>query len=253
MARRKALLTRLTLLTHLTRPLLSVATFAPRAASADEPAPPELADGFGACDALDTRVNKELDAWAREQPKVPFKPEREETLLGGPWVDLTRAIARSSGVIAATLLPSLGAQTRDSTPAATLSFPWTFQLGPALSCSRDKGGFVVRKHIPNRLMLEPAIVPVGGSSVAMWVRTGYRLLVHPSSWAVGFGGGVGTTIDLFGFKNEPSPRASLSPEVVVHFGHCCDRGFFTLAFRTDVYFAGQDRVVVGGNVGYTYF
>ena len=78
---------------------------------ADEPAPPELADGFGACDALDTRVNKELDAWAREQPKVPFKPEREETLLGGPWVDLTRAIARSSGVIAATLLPSLGAQT----------------------------------------------------------------------------------------------------------------------------------------------
>ncbi len=233
--------------------LTAVLVLAPGRAAAEEPPALDLEDGFAACAKFEERANRELDAWAREQPKVPFKPEREETILGGPWVDLTRALARTSGVIAATLLPALGAQTRNSTPAATLSFPWSFQLGPALSCSRAKGTFVVRKHIPNRLMLEPAIVPVGGSTVAMWIRPGYRLLVHPSTWAVGFGGGIGSTIDLFGFKNEPSPRASLSPEVVVHFGHCCDRGFFMLSLRTDIYFAGQDRAIVGGNVGYTYF
>ena len=105
-------------------------------------------------------------------------------------------------------------------------------------------------------MIEPAIVPVGGSSVAMWIRPGYRLLVHPSSWVAGIGGGIGSTIDLFGFqsggKAEPF-RASISPEILIHFGKCCDRGFFTLTVRSDIYLVGQDRFIIGGSAGYTYF
>ena len=222
------------------------------AARAEEPPEPDTDEGFGACEKFEERADRELEAWAKEQPKLPYKPQKEETILGGPWVELTRAIAHSSGILAATVLPSIGAQLRDSKPAPTLSFPWSFQVGPAYSCSRDKGTFVVKKHIPNRLMLEPAIVPVG-NSVAMWIRPGYRLLVHPSTWVAGFGGGVGSTIDLFGFKNEPGVRASVSPELVVQFGHCCDHGYFTLAVRGDIYFAGQDRFTIGGNAGYTYF
>jgi hypothetical protein len=236
--------------------VIAVVPFATKPAHAEEPPPPDAEDGFSACTKFQEKADKELDTWAKDQPKVPFKPEREETILGGPWVELTRAIAHSSGVIAATLIPSLGAQLRDSKPAPVISFPWSFQIGPALSCTREKGQFVVKRHIPNRIMLEPAIVPVGGASVAMWVRPGYRLLIHPSSWIAGFGGGIGSTIDLFGFesgkKKEPF-RASISPEVVVHFGHCCDRGFFTLTVRSDIYLEGQDRFIIGGTAGYTYF
>jgi len=227
-----------------------------RPARAEEPPPPDSDDGFGACAKFEEKAEKEQEAWAREQPKVPYKAEREETILGGPWVELTRAIAHSGGLLAATLIPAVGAQLRDSKPAPVISFPWSFNVGPALSCTREKGTFVVRKHVPNRIMLEPAIVPVSGSSVGMWVRPGYRLLVHPSTWVAGFGGGLGSTIDLFGFtsggKREPF-RASLSPEAIIHFGHCCDRGFFTLTVRTDIFFAGEDRFLVGGTVGYTYF
>lgn len=225
-------------------------------ARAEEPPAPDADDGFEACSKFEEKADKELEAWAKEQPKVPYQPKREETILGGPWVELTRAIAHSGGLLAATILPSVGAQLRDSKPAPVISFPWTFNVGPALSCTREKGTFVVKKHVPNRIMLEPAIVPVSGSSIGMWVRPGYRLLVHPSSWVVGLGGGVGSTIDLFGFtsggKQEPF-RASVSPEAIVHFGHCCDSGYFTLTVRTDIFFAGQDRFLVGGTVGYTYF
>lgn len=220
-------------------------------AQAAEALEPETVDGFSACAAFEGRVAREQAAWAAEQPKIPYKITREETILGGPWVELTRAIGHTSGLLAATFIPHIGAQLRAGSPALTLSFPWSFPFGPAFSCSRDKGTFVVRKHFPNRLLLEPAVVPLD-QKAALFLRPGYRLLVHPSEWAVGLGGGVGSTLDLFGFKNQAF-RPSVSPELVVQFGHCCDRGYIILAFRADIFFSGEDRFLFGGNVGYTYF
>jgi hypothetical protein len=108
----------------------------------------------------------------------------------------------------------------------------------------------VNGHRAHRIMLEPGLV-LADQGIGIWARPGYRFIYHPSDWVVGLGGGLGSTLEITGNK-EPF-RASIGPEVVLHFGHCCDRSYFTLALRYDYFAEGRESNVGGASLGYVYF
>jgi hypothetical protein len=226
---------------------LSVA--AARTAHAAEPVI-ETADGPSACSAFDDKNERELADWQKQQPAVPYAYPRDDNVLNAPWGRFLKSVGTTSELILATVIPHAGAQMRGDAPAAYVGWPWSLPFGPAFTCSRRKGTFVVKRFRPNRILLEPAVVS-GNRGVGFSVRPGYRFLYHPSTWVVGAGAGLGSTVEIAG-NREPF-RASISPEALLHFGHCCDPSYFVLAFRYDHFFGGEIRDVFGGSLGYTFF
>ena len=221
-----------------------------RDATADEPKV-EYADGPNACRALHLKNARELAAWEKQQPPIPYLYAQEPLVLGSPWGNFTDAVGSSLELLAATIIPHFGAQLRGETPAAVVSWPWSLPLGEAFTCSRKEGTFTIRDFRAHRVMLEPGLFS-STRGTGFFVRPGYRFLYHPSEWVVGAGAGIGTTVDVAG-AHEPSARPSVSPEALVQFGHCCESSYFTLAFRYDHYFAGAVTNVFGGSLGYTFF
>lgn len=210
----------------------------------------ETADGSMECLAFREKNERELARWEREQPPVPYAYPREGLLLNAPWGNLFRNLGRSGELVLATLIPHVGAQLRAGAPAAHVSWPWSVAVGPLYACSRKRGTFVVHGHRAHRFLLEPAIVS-SKLGIGFSVRPGYRFVWHPSSWVVGPGLGLGSTVEVAG-NREPF-RYSVSPELVAHFGTCCSSSYFTLALRYDHYFKGQSRDILGASLGYTFF
>lgn len=221
-----------------------------RVARAEEPKY-DFADGVDACKAFRAKNDKELRDWEKSQPPIPYKYPQEDNLGGAPWGQLTSALSSTGELILASLVPHFGAQLRVDTPAATVSWPLSMPFGPGFTCSRRQGTFTIRDFRSHRVMFEPGIVS-STRGTGVWARPGYRFLYHPSDWVVGAGAGFGTTVEIAGSK-ESTFRPSLSPEVVVQFGHCCESGYFMLAFRYDHFFAGTAQNVIGGSLGYTFF
>lgn len=210
----------------------------------------DAANGVSGCREFIEENDRELAAWEAEQPPVPYKYPVEKKWLHAPWARLFGNIGSAGELILATVLPHVGAQFRGDAPAAYISWPWSFVLDPPFSCTRKKGTFVVHGHRAHRLLVEPAIVS-STRGIGMSVRPGYRFLLHPTSWVVGPGAGIGATVDING-NREPF-RVSISPEAVLHFGQCCRPSYFTLAVRYDHYFGGNVRDIIGANLGYTFF
>ena len=211
----------------------------------------EYADGLKACADFDAKNERELAAWAKTQPPIPYAYPRDDNVLGAPWGPITSGLGSNPELLLASIIPHFGAQLRGQTPAAVVAWPWSIPIGPAFTCARKQGTFTVREFRSNRLMLEPGIVS-SNRGTGVYVRPGYRFLYHPSEWVVGVGAGVGSTIELAG-NREPPGRPSVSPEVVIQFGHCCESSYFTLTFRYDHYFAGDSTNILGGALGYTFF
>lgn len=226
-----------------------VASVAPRAASAEE-SKVDAADGVPECRVFHEKNERELAAWEMDQPKTPYVYPRERTLLGAPWNRLLESLGSTAGLLAASAIPHVGAQLRGGEPAAFVSWPWSVPLGPASTCTRPQGSFTVRDHQTHRAVLEPGFVS-SNRGLGVFTRPGYRFLLHPSDWVIGVGGGLGTTIEIAG--NREPLRASVSPEALFHFGHCCDPGYFMLSFRYDRFFGGNVQDIVGGSLGFTWF
>lgn len=221
----------------------------PLRARADDPS--ETADGIAACRTFDAKNDRERAAYEKTQPATPYRYPRDEEVLGAPWGKLFDAIGSASGaLVAATLVPHAGAQLRGTAPAALVSWPWSLPIGPATSCSRRQGTFALRLHRPHRALLEPGFV-AGQRGTGVFVRPGYRYLHHPSEWVVGVGGGLGSTFEIAG-NREPF-RIGIGPEALLHFGHCCESSYFTLAVRYDRFFTGNVLNLVTGTLGYTFF
>jgi hypothetical protein len=211
----------------------------------------ETADGTGACRAFEAKNDRERDAFEKTQPPTPYQYPRDDDVLGAPWGKLFTALGGApGGLLLATFVPHAGAQLRGTQPAALVSFPWSIPFGPAWSCSRKPGTLAVRVHRVHRALFEPGIVS-GARGVGFFVRPGYRFIYHPSDWVVGAGGGLGSTVEIAGARERF--RLSISPEAMVHFGHCCDASYFTLAFRYDRFFSGNIEDVLSGSLGYTFF
>lgn len=218
-------------------------------ALADEP-PLETADGPTACKAFRAKNERELQAWEKEQPAVPYHYPREDDVANAPWGRFFDAVGQSAGLLLATILPSVGAQLRADTPAAVVSWPWQFPIAPPSTCSRKKGTFKVDVHRPHRIVLEPGIVS-SNRGIGVFARPGYRYVYHPSDWVVGVGGGLGNTIEIAG-QREPF-RVGIGPEALLHFGHCCEPSYFTLAARYDHFFNGNVRDTLTVTLGYSFF
>jgi hypothetical protein len=212
--------------------------------------PLQTADGVKQCRAFDEKNEKELAAWSKQQPSTPYVYPAEETVVGAPWGRLLRGTVAAGGVLLATALPHVGTQLRGESPAAYISWPLSVPFGPIYSCSRKSNTFVVHGHRPSRIVVEPALVS-SNRGVGFSVRPGYRFIWHPTTWVVGVGGGLGSTIEIAG-NSEPF-RPSFGMEALAHFGQCCSPSFFMLALRYDHYFIGRDINIVGLNLGYTYF
>lgn len=210
----------------------------------------EGADGFAACRVFSEKNEAELEAWEKEQPKRPYAHPRPDLALFAPWPPVFRAIRTSGSLLLATLVPHVGAQLRGREPAATVSWPWSLPFGWPMACTRTQGSFHVGEHRPHRLVLEPGFA-TGNLGTGFFTRVGYRFLYHQSDWVVGIGGGVGGTFEIEG-NSEPT-RAGVSPELLVHFGGCCEPGYFLLAVRYDRFFDGVERDIVSGNLGFSYF
>jgi hypothetical protein len=222
---------------------------APTRAAADPPM--ETADGTGACRAFEVKNDREREAYEKTQPPTPYQYPRDDDVLGAPWGKLFDSLGGApGGLLLATFAPHVGAQLRGTQPAAMISLPWSLPFGPVWSCSRKPGTLTVRTHRVHRALLEPGIV-TGSRGAGFFVRPGYRFIYHPSEWVVGAGGGVGTTIEIAG-NREPF-RFSISPEAMIHFGHCCEPSYFTLAFRYDRFFKGNIEDVLSASLGYTFF
>lgn len=210
----------------------------------------EGADGVPECRSFHARNERELAAWEKEQPKTPYVYPRERTLLGAPWNRFLEGIGGTAGLLAASVVPHVGAQMRGDEPAAFVSWPWSLPFGPASTCTRAQGTFTVKDHQTHRVLVEPGFAS-STRGLGVFVRPGYRFLLHPSDWVVGVGGGIGSTIEIAG-QREPF-RVSVSPEVLFHFGHCCEPGYFVLSFRYDRFLGGEVKNVLGGSLGFTYF
>lgn len=239
----------------LTSSVVSLALLAGAApeARAEEGTPIDLetADGPTACRELRERNAKELWAYEESQPPEPYRYPRARLFLNAPWGNFFRDVGYGGELFLATIIPHFGAQFRGDSPAAHVAWPWSVLVfGPYYSCSRKKGTFVVHGHRVHRFLVEPAVVS-SRLGVGFSVRPGYRFIWHPSSWVVGPGLGIGSTIEIAG-NREPF-RYSVSPEIVLHFGTCCTPSYFTFAFRYDHYFKGTNLDIVGGSLGYTFF
>lgn len=229
--------------------LCALSSFVPAAAHADD-TPVDTADGPSACKAFRAKNDRELAAWEKQQPAVPYAYAREDNVVNAPWGGFFKGVGSATELILATIIPSVGAQLRADTPAAVIAWPWQFPLGPPSTCTRKRGSFIVATHRPHRALLEPGIVS-SNRGVGFYVRPGYRYVYHPSDWVVGFGGGLGSTIEIAG-QREPF-RMGIGPELLAHFGHCCESGYFTLAARYDRFFTGGVLNLVTGTLGYTFF
>ena len=219
-------------------------------ALADDGPDQDAADGSDECRAFNQKNEQELAAYEESQPPVPYRYPRESEVLNAPWGNFFTNVGHGGELVLATLVPHVGAQFRADGPAAHVAWPWSFVFGPMYACSRKKGTFVVHGHRAHRAMLEPAIVS-SKVGVGFSVRPGYRFIWHPTSWVVGPGLGLGSTIDIVG-NREPF-RYSISTEAVAHFGHCCASSYFTFAVRYDHYFKGNNVDILGLSLGYTFF
>jgi len=221
-----------------------------RPAQAESPPKVDYADGMGKCEEFDAKNERELAEWSKTQPATPYVYPRPDYTANAPWGKFLSEAGSQTGLILATVIPHAGAQARGGDVAAIVSWPWTFPLFPATTCSRTRGTFIVDKYRSHRLMLEPGLSS-SNRGIGTFVRLGYRFLYHPSDWVVGLGGGIGSNIEIAG--NREKFRGSLSPEAVIQFGHCCSEGYFTFALRFDKYFAGGVQEIFSGSLGYTFF
>ena len=142
--------------------------------------------------------------------------------------------------------PRLRIQPDGPGPHMTLSWPGRFRSGrPRTSSPRGHCGEAY--HNRHRLVLEPGIVL--NASEAIFVRAGYRYLWHRAGARVGFGAGIGSTGEL---RGPDTPRASVSPELLVRFGRCCLSGYLLLSLRYD-YFPGAGPGTAAASIGITYW
>lgn len=218
-------------------------------AAAEEPKV-ESADGITGCHEFHKRNERELAEWMKQQPPTPYEYPQPDLVLEAPWNPVLKAVNASSDLLLASLLPHVGAQLRADAPGLFLAWPWSVPFGPAYTCTRKRGSFVVKNFFAHRALLEPGIV-AAGRGAGLFVRPGYRFVHHPSDWVVGVGGGIGSTIELVG--NREPLRASVSGEALVQFGGCCDPGYFMFTARYDRYLAGGVRDTVTASLGLVYF
>lgn len=169
-------------------------------------------------------------------------------------IDVYRGMGDAFGALIAfrwaAFTPTLGMQLeRDSRSAGfVISWPASIPVGPVTACRIARFSGDVHEFQSLRLVLEPALVV--RRPVSLFLRPGLRAIWHRSNWRVGFGGGFGSTLvwidgDRF--------AASLSPELTLHVGRCCQPGYLLINIRADRYYPRREPDTALVNVGFGFW
>jgi hypothetical protein len=161
-------------------------------------------------------------------------------VAGLGWDYLGLAIWRVLLFAGAAAIPHVGMVVRGGGDAQlALSWPISIPFGPVGACTPhpvlpDSHSDELQTH---RVVIEPSLV-VSERPVTFSVRPGYRAILHRAKSLWGFGAGVGSTLELLG---RDAPRPSLSPELLLHLGACCEPGYWVVAVRHDSLFTAHAR------------
>jgi len=216
--------------------MLAIASLGPLGAEARaEAAEPAGADSPGACAGLD-----EAARW-----RFNHQPTTE--------ADVYRSMGEGIGdeIIGRFIafVPSLGLELERSSPSPGLAIFWTATLpfGPVTACRFSRGGnlYVLR---PLRLVIEPGILV--RKPFCAFLRPGLRAIWHRSAWPLGLGAGIGSTLFV---SDADRGSASISPELLVHYGRCCAPLYFLLSIRADRFFPRRQPDAVTASLGFAYF
>jgi hypothetical protein len=177
---------------------------------------PASADSPGACAALADEQRR----WQQHQPITELDVYRS---MG----DMYGALAYMQLAIWA---PTVGLQVArgGERPGLTISWPGSIPLGPTTACRRSSGGDLDQLRTL-RVVVEPGIVV--DSAVSVFLRPGLRALWHRTTWRIGVGAGLGSTLSWGGGGR----AASISPELILHVGRCCGPGYVLFSLRADRY------------------
>jgi len=151
-------------------------------------------------------------------------------------VDVYRGMGDAFGAMAAmqvaTFVPTLGLHLERGSraPGLVISWPASIPLGPVTACRLSPTGGDLHEFQALRLVVEPGVVV--RRPVTLFLRPGLRAIWHRSTWRVGFGGGVGSTL---AWIDGDRIAASVSPELTLHIGRCCRPGYVILNVRVDRY------------------
>jgi hypothetical protein len=148
------------------------------------------------------------------------------------------------------IVPNVGGQLERGSGAAAFVLSWSVSLpfGPVTACRVARYSHTLDELRPFRVVLEPGIVI--GNRLNVFGRPGLRAIWHRASWPVGIGAGLGSTLVWF---DDQHGAASISPELLVHFGHCCHPGYFTLSVRADRYFPRREPDTLAATIGLTFW
>jgi hypothetical protein len=83
-----------------------------------------------------------------------------------------------------------------------------------------------------------------------YLRPGLRYVWHRSAWPFGIGAGIGSTL---AWTESQQGAASISPELLVHLGHCCEPGYIIVAVRADTFFPRRAPAALIANVGIAFW
>lgn len=208
----------------------------------------DFATGVSACQALKERNEREFSVWESRSKQSADMVPSEQTILT-PWTEFGKHEGgHQLTLLTSTLIPHLNVALRDAKPVPGLSWVWSFPFGKPMSCSRKSGTFFVDNTYPFRALLEPGLL-IDDRTVSLFLRPGARFVYQGATSPIGFGGGIGTMLELTG--REPF-RASVSPELLVRIGRCCEPGYVMLTARKEFFFAGRSDLWVF-TAGFVYY
>ncbi len=163
-------------------------------------------------------------AW-REESRSAAEPEVYASMGDG--------IAKAALFGVAAVVPSVGIELDRAHDGPALALAWSASVpfGPVTACRSGRHSRDLYRLRALRAVLEGGVVL--RSSAWPYLRPGLRGIWHRSAWPLGIGAGLGTTLALM---PDAHGAASVSPELLLHYGRCCDPGYLLLALRADMFF-----------------
>jgi hypothetical protein len=148
------------------------------------------------------------------------------------------------------IVPNVGVEMERGAdlPAVALSWSGSLPFGPVTACRTPRYSHTLYIFRPLRAVIEGGIVI--RSPVWEYLRPGLRAIWHRSSWPIGVGAGVGSTLAALPGMHS---AASVSPEILVHYGACCAPGYWLLTLRADVFFPRRFPATASANLGLAFW
>jgi hypothetical protein len=169
-------------------------------------------------------------------------------------VDVYRGMGDAFGAMVAmrwaAFVPTLGMHLErgSHSPGLVISWPASIPIGPVTACRIAPISGGLHEFHALRLVIEPALVVRRPLSV--FLRPGLRAIWHRSSWRVGFGGGIGSTL---AWIDGERVAASISPELSLHLGRCCHPGYILINARVDRYYPRREPDTALVNIGFVFW